>query len=1061
MSNFFPFARLGWAAFYVLIIGLCFLSPCFRASAQSIPGERRIRYREKSLTPYDPYSAEKLWKRIKIPPAPALSPEEAIKSFKLAPGFRIELVAAEPLVVDPIMFEFDPDGRIWAVEFRGWMLDIDGSGEGDPIGKVVVLEDTDGDTVMDRSTVFLDKLVMPRTVSFVEGGVLIAEPPNLWYCRDTDGDLKCDSKKLVGNYGRPGNPEHTDNGLMHGIDNWMHSADSGSRHRFRNGELIVQKAFHRGQWGMTQDDYGRLFYNYENRPLHADLMPADYAFRNENLDVDHSTRSMPIPGLNESVLPRSGEVYPIRVTPGITLGGTELREDGTLRTFTIACGPSIYRGNQFPKEHYGSAVIPEAAGNLVRLAPISSDGVELAATNAFEKRELLASTDERFRPVCSRTAPDGALYFCDLYRGIIEHVIFMMPYLRNQILSRGLDKPIGMGRIYRIVHEDKPLGKPPQMSRQSSAELAEHLSHPNGWWRDTAQRLLVERQSENVATPLRQMARTNESHLGRLHALWTLDGKGQLDWNTTRNALNDKHEMVRATAIRLSERFLETPNRPEVVAGLKSVYGDARPMVRFQLLLTLGEIGDADAQRLMAAIVNEHPTRYFGTAALSGLQGQELEFLARLLAGSDFSAEKEKAIGLIKTLAMAVMNEQKPDRVSRLLELAIENPGDPTSRSAAVLAGALACRQSRSHWPTTIHLAERPGLLHQLEKSPESQGLASRLLRLVTWPGDTTERAKRPVLKPLTETQNKQFVLGESVYHATCHSCHKQNGQGQVNQAPPLVGSEWVNGDPTTLARIVLHGLGGPIQVRGGDWDLLMPGLGHSPFLNDDRLAAVLTYVRRAWGNTGDPVDSHFVASVRRAHLDRTDMWTVESLQNPEAELATNAQKSQDPMIKYRPAVSGGNAKRGEGLFHAATRIRCHACHQVAHMGGGFVGPNLTEIGDRSTREYLLESLIDPSAIIAEGYKTLGIATRDGELHSGILISDDDNGVTLGLPLGGTLTIVNDDVEHRITSTVSSMPPVGDIYSVEEIADLIAYLAGLKKSNQAKINSSKIQKNRR
>ena len=164
--------------------------------SQSIPKERQITHREQSLTPYDPFSADELFKRIKIPPSPALTPAEALKSFQVAPGFRIECVAAEPLVVNPVMFEFDPDGRIWAVEMRGYMRDLEGSDEGAPIGRVVVLEDTNGDRLMDRSTVFLDKLVMPRTLSFVAGGVLVAEPPNLWFCRDVDGDLKCDEKRL-------------------------------------------------------------------------------------------------------------------------------------------------------------------------------------------------------------------------------------------------------------------------------------------------------------------------------------------------------------------------------------------------------------------------------------------------------------------------------------------------------------------------------------------------------------------------------------------------------------------------------------------------------------------------------------------------------------------------------------------------------------------------------------------------------------------------------------------------------------------------------------------------
>ena len=230
-------------------------------------------------------------------------------------------------------------------------------------------------------------------------------------------------------------------------------------------------------------------------------------------------------GLNLRVAANAQEVFPIRVTPGITLGGTELREDGTLRTFTIASGQTIYRGDQFPEEYRGHAVIPEAAGNLVRLDRIRGDGVELETENAFDRRELLATTDERFRPVCSRTGPDGALYIGDLYRGIIEHVIFMMPYLRHQILSRGLDKPIGIGPdLPDLPRRADRSGRVPRMSGQSSAELVAHLSHPNGWWRDTAQRLLVERKAVDAAGQLRELA-TGGSDSPRKNAR-SLDSRG-------------------------------------------------------------------------------------------------------------------------------------------------------------------------------------------------------------------------------------------------------------------------------------------------------------------------------------------------------------------------------------------------------------------------------------------------------------------------------------------------------------------------------------------------------
>ena len=1020
--------------------------------AQSVPKERRITHREQSLSPYDPFTAEELWKRIKIPPSPFLSSDEALKSFQVAPGFRVECVAAEPLVVDPVMFEFDPDGRIWAVEFRGWMRDIEGSGEADPIGQVVVLEDTDGDSLMDKSTVFLDKLVMPRTVSFVAGGVLVAEPPKLWYCRDTDGDLICDSKEVVGEYGRPGNPEHTDNGLMHAIDNWMYNAKSTVRHKFTDGKLTTESTMFRGQWGITQDDYGRLFYNYENRPLHADLFPAEYLQRNHNMSGDRGS-----PGMNVDVAVNDHEVFPIRVTPGVTLGGNELRDDGTLRTFTIACGPSIYRGDQFPGQYYGSAVIPEAAGNLVRLAGVQSDGVNINVRNAFERRELLASTDERFRPVCSRTGPDGALYFCDLYRGIIEHVIFMMPYLRNQIMSRGLDKPIGGGRIYRIVHDSKPLGKPPKMSAATSRELVRHLSHPNGWWRDTAQRLLVERKAVDVAETLRELADREPEPLGQLHALWTLDGIGRLNWDAVSAAIGADHAMVRSTAIRLSERFVDADHKADVYARLQPVFADDRPMVRLQLLLTLGEfvqanrVANTDAltndlvERQIAAILIDHPTHLFRNAAISGLEGREMEFISRLIEHPDWTAVRERESWMLETLAKAVLNEGQPDRVARVLDIIAAQESEHAWRVLHMLFGVLDLNLSSSRWPIPIQLASRPVLLDRLQLSSEQNDKrdAGRLLRIVTWPGDTTERPQRPIIKPLTASQERLRAIGESVYDVTCFSCHKADGRGQPGQAPPLADSDWVNGPPERLARIALHGLHGPIKVNGQTWNLPMQGLGHSPILNDERLAGVLTYVRRAWGNHGDAVEPELIASIREQSGDRSAPWTVDELLNPDAASPVPIQSSV-PLDAYRELLSSGNAERGRALFHQNLKLRCNACHKIGATGGGFVGPDLSEVGSRASMEELLVSLVDPSAKIIKGYETMAILTDSGRVVSGTLVSDNEKDVVIALPAGGTVTVAASEIEERLVSPISSMPPVGNAFAAQEIVDLVAYLASLR-----------------
>ena len=1008
--------------------------------AQSIPKERQITHREKSLTPYDPFTAEELWKRIDIPPSPFLSAEDAVQAFEVAPGFRLECVAAEPLVVDPVMFEFDPDGRIWAVEFRGWMRDIEGAGEGDPIGQVIVLEDTDGDSFMDKSTVFLDKLVMARTISFVQGGVLVAEPPHLWFCKDSDGDLKCDSKTLVGKYGRPGNPEHTENGLMHSLDNWMYSANATVRHRFRDGKLTEESTNYRGQWGITQDDFGRLFFNYENRPLHADLFPSAYAVRNRNVDLRR-----PAMGMNYDVGGSAREVFPIRVTPGITLGGNELRDDGTLRTFTIACGPSIYRGDQFPEEYRGAAIIPEAAGNLVRLNHLSSDGVHISAVNAFGRQEWLATTDERFRPVCSRTGPDGAVYICDLYRGIIEHVIYMMPYLRHQILSRKLDKPIGGGRIYRVMHEGKPLGPRPSMSHANSAELVKHLSHPNGWWRDTAQRLLVERHATEVTNRLRQLACHGEDRLGRIHALWTLEGIARLDWVSVQSNLEHEDAMVRSTAIRLAERFLDQ-HPTELAAHLESLSADGRPMVRLQLLLTLGEVKNELSDRLMLHVLNAHPDRVFFAAALSGLEGRELEFLGRLLSLSDWTAEKERESDALRLLALAVIHEGDSRRISKLLKMA--SPPTPTEHwpTSAILAGILDSDNSRARWPEPLLLGQRPELLDRLASSSVQRWReqAIELTRFITWPGDATERETRPILAKLTPDEERRRILGEAVYNATCYSCHKSDGRGQPDQVPPLADSDWVNGKPDLLVRIVLQGLHGPIEVNGQKWNLSMPALGHSPLLNDERLAGVLTYIRRAWDNYGDPVPPELVASIRQTTAGRSIPWTAEELLNPQRTERGPQAAPTDPLQRYRSALSEGDAERGRRLFHANLKVRCSACHMVGRFGGGFVGPDLTEVGKRLTREQILESLIVPSARITEGYETTLVITNAGLSYTGIVTSENDREIVLALPAGGTATVLLDEIEERIVAGVSTMPQMANSFSVEQIGDLVAYLSSLK-----------------
>ncbi|MEK9864150.1 MAG: hypothetical protein VW804_13435, partial [Verrucomicrobiota bacterium] len=416
-----------------------------------------------------------------LPPSPPLSPEDALASFTLPPEFGIELVASEPLVGDPVAMEFDPDGRIWVVEMRGYMPNINGTDEDKPVGRVVVLEDTDADGRMDKSTVFLDKLVMPRAIALIDGGVVVAEPPRLWFCKDTNGDLKCDERSEIANdyatqndpkHGARSNPEHASNGLMWAMDNWIYSANHDVQFRYEGGHWIRQATYSRGQWGISQDNAGRIYFNSNSDQLRGDVVPAAYLTRNPDFTNARGA------GVR---LASSQEVWPSRINPGVNRGyrpGT-LREDGRLRKYTGACGPVIYRGNQFPASYLGNAFVCEPTGNMVRRNLITEKHGSLEATNAYHEMEFLTSSDERFRPVNAFNGPDGTLYIVDFYRGLIQHRIYLTSFLRGQIEDRGLQEPIGLGRIYRVYHRGKDRQSAPTMSSMNSAELAAQLSHPN------------------------------------------------------------------------------------------------------------------------------------------------------------------------------------------------------------------------------------------------------------------------------------------------------------------------------------------------------------------------------------------------------------------------------------------------------------------------------------------------------------------------------------------------------------------------------------------------------
>ncbi len=733
---------------------------------------------------------EQVWRRFEVPEAPPLAPEAALATLRVAPGFRVELVAAEPLVEDPVAMAWDERGFLYVVEMRGFMPNVDGIGEQEPVGRVVVLEDTDADGAMDRSGVYLDGLVSPRAIAAVPDGVLIGEPPNLWLCRSETiaGELpRCGSRERLLDYGDPDPDllEHTENGLLWALDNWIYNAKSDRRFRLRRdaegASIEVDPTLFRGQWGIAQDDVGRLYYNTNSRFLFADLIPADYALA----DPEHQPRGGGI-GASERLV-HDETVYSIRVNPGINRGYVDnmLRDDGRLAVTTSVSGLVVYRGDQFPATFRGDVFVPEPAGNVVAhfdLAPgPAENGIPtLVAEHRrygdpdWVEREFLASTDERFRPVDAKVGPDGALYVIDMYRGILQHVRYVTTYLREYILEHGLDRPLGMGRIYRVVWEgdvDDPASVRREAPRlATAADRIAALSHANGWQRDTAQRLLVENELDDAGRDaLRELARSGQDPLPRIHALWTLHGRGELDDATVQRALRARDPWLVVHALRAGEETLAGSATGE--AAIAELLDSSSPQVRTQALLTVG-----------------------------------------------------------------AMARQSTSARNVLAERVAAQPDDPLHRQVALAAN--------------------------LDGSPTD--------------AVPDAAATAPAL---TAAEATRFNRGRRHYRA-CRSCHNEDGRGQEGLGPSLVNSPWVLGSSERLVALVLQGIEGPIEVHGETWDDLMPGFAADPRLPDTAIAALLTYVRRSWGNTADPVSPEVVTAVRQRTADRVDPWTARELES-------------------------------------------------------------------------------------------------------------------------------------------------------------------------------------
>jgi putative membrane-bound dehydrogenase-like protein len=975
------------------------------------------------------------WGLEPIPPTPSspLSPREELASFCFAPGFRIELAAAEPEVVDPVALTFDEEGRLYVVEMRGYPNG--GIGEGLPRlpGRVKLLEDGDGDGYYEKAVVFLDDLRFPSGICVWNRGVFVADAPDLLWCADRDGDGRADVREVVYTGFGAKNIQGMVNGLQYGLDNWIHGCmanDSlvaiasapdrpklslrGRHFRFDPRDYTrVEATSGGGQYGLACDDWGNWFTCTNNQHLRHIVLPEHYLRRNPHVVVPRVVADIP-DGHDEHT--PAAKVF--RISPPEAwrvertnrrvndpemqrrLPASELVPAGYI---TSATGLTVYRGGAFPPEFEGNVFVADPANNLVHRDVLLPVGASFIAKRHESERqaEFLASRDPWFRPVFLAMGPDGALYVCDFYREIIETPLS----LPDDIQKRYHLDSWGRGRIWRIVaeadagteREEKQNKHRPALGRLGWEELTGHLAHANAWHRMTAQRLLVERQAREASDAVRNLARGHPDPRVRVQALWTLAGLQSLEPGLLLHALLDRSGHVREHALRLAEPWLEKD--PRLRRTALRLVEDPMPRVRFQLAFTLGEMkADAEVTAALATLARKDAASPWVRSAILSSAVPHAAGLMRELERGD-PVHPELLAGLASTLAAT----SSPEEQEAVLREALGGEGPPSVSQSRVVE-ALGQALHRKGSPLVRHLDQGTAVgqawqeFFQRVRQALPQASGEERLGYIRLLG----LARSPWAVPiLAEFLAPHHSSAEQVAALQALSWHSDAS------ATDSVLAAWNSFSPT---------------VRREAQEML--------FARPERLKQLL-----------DAVESRRLPSL---HLDpaRRDFL----LQHPDASIRSRAarifaeERSEDRgkvLARYREALNlPGDPARGKRHFQQ----HCAGCHRLDNIGHE-VGPDLLPVLKTRTAESLLTDILDPSREVDARYLNYVARTTDGRILTGIIASETAASLVLRRAEQAEDQLLRAELEE-IRSTSKSLMPEGleQQLSPQDLADLLAYL---------------------
>ncbi len=923
------------------------------------------------------------------------SPDASLRSIRVAPGFKVELAAAEPLVADPIALDWGADGRLWVVEMGDYPLGTDGRGK--PGGVVRVLVDENGDGRYDRGSTFLDGLGFPTGILPWRNGVLVACAPEIFYAEDRDGDGRADHREVLFTGFREGNQQHRLNGFELGLDGWVYGANgdsggevrslktgktvsiSGRDFRFRpdTGEFEAESG--QTQYGRHRDDWGHWFGN--NNPNWA------WQYVLAEQDVRRNPHfAAPDP---RQMLEPDGRLFPISRTLA------RFNDPGAANHVTSANSATPYRDDLFGPWFATSLFVSEPVHNVVHRIVLEPDGATLGGRRGPNEsgREFLASSDDWFRPTMLKTGPDGALWIADMYRAVIEH-----PEWIPDDWERRLDLRAGseQGRIYRVHPVDQKPRAIPRLDRLDASGLAAALDSPNGWQRDTAQRLLLHRGGSEAVAGLRSVASGTRWPQTRVQAIWTLADLGALDEPSALAGLTDTDPRVREAVVAAVEPLLS--RSPAVAAAVLRLAEDPSPPVRLRLALLLGNWTDHRGGEALARLARrDGGDRWMRAAILSSAMPHIPSLLAGLL-GGEGEQKPSPLVEPVLELAGAM-----PGGLSDAAFRSIGRPAGPGGRYApwqyAALAGLLSARE-RSKAPASLNL--------------------ERLF------DDVWESARRAVGDIDADEPSRLAAVGLLRHSAARDPSDRDRLVMLLSPRAPMA---------LQLAAVdALGRLRDPAVAR-----LLIEGWrGRTPQLRSAILDAVLG--RPAWRNAllsalesgRIPPSEVDTARRQRLLLDRDP-----ALRDRAAALFARESKERRTVLDaFQPALrTAGDPAAGAAVF----RKLCVTCHRLGGEGVE-VGPDLATLNDKAPGS-LLSAILDPNRALETKYAAYTVATVDGRVLTGIITSESATSVTLRRQEGKDEVLLRSEIEQIAASGQSLMPEgLEKDLTPRDLANLIAYI---------------------